>query len=115
MIDDYDQDRKAVWLKVDPHYGVFIQHADYSSVALVTVNFVSAPSRVERRITWTTTKLAITRAGLEPEEAPREEESVIPADPPELCDAYDAWMEEYQVMRRQFEEVSATCCAQASR
>jgi hypothetical protein len=112
-VDDYDEERKAVWLKVDPRYGVFIQHADYSSVALVTVNFVSAPSRVERRITWTTTKLAITRAGLEPEAPPCEEVSISPPDPPELCEAYDAWMEEYRAIRRQLEAIWANCCVQA--
>ena len=113
VIDDYDQDRKAVWLKVDPHYGVFIQHADYSSVALVTVDFVSSPSRVERRITWTLTKLAITRAGLEPEAPPREEVSVSPPELPEPRDAYDAWTEEYRAIPRQLEEIWSNCCVQA--
>jgi hypothetical protein len=112
VIDDYDEERKAVWLKVDPRYGVSVQHADYSGFSLVKIEFHGAPSRVERRITWTTTKLAITRAGLEPEEPPREEVSVIAADPPELCDAYDAWMDEYRAMRRQLEEIWANCCVQ---
>src|SRR5262249_18039059 len=57
VIDDNDQERKAVWLKVDPRNGVFVQHADYSGFALVKVEFHGAPSRVERRVTWTTTKL----------------------------------------------------------
>jgi hypothetical protein len=113
VIDDYDDERKSVWLKVDPRYGVFVQHADYSGFSLVKVEFHRTPSRVERRFTWTTTELAITRAGLEPAEAPGEEVSVIPPDPPELCDAYDAWFEEYNSMRRQLEEVWANCCVQA--
>jgi hypothetical protein len=113
VIDDYDEERKAVWLKVDPRYGVFVQHADYSGFALVKVDFCSTPSRVERRVTWITTKLAITRAGVEPEEPPREEVSVIPADTPELCDVYDAWMDEYRTLRCQLEEVWANCCVQA--
>ena len=54
---------------------------------------------METRYTWTTTKLAITRAGLEPDGVPREEVSVIPPDPPELCEAYDAWFEEYSSLR----------------
>jgi hypothetical protein len=112
VIDDYDEERKAVWLKADPRYGVSVQHADYSGFALVKVEFHGPPSREERRYTWTTTKLAITRAGLEPEVAPREEVSVIPADPPELCDAYGVWFEEYRPMRRQVEEVWANCCVQ---
>jgi hypothetical protein len=113
VIDDFDDERKAVWLKVDPRYGVFVQHADYSGFALVKIEFHRPPSRVERRVTWTTAKLTITGAGLLPEEEPREDESVSPADPPELCDAYDAWFEEYSSMRRQLEEVWAHCCVQA--
>jgi hypothetical protein len=113
VIDDYEQERKAIWLKVDPRYGVFVQHADYSGFALVKVDFASTPSRVERRYTWTTTKLAVTHAGLEPEQAPRQEVSVIPPDLPELCDAYDAWLEEYSSLRRQLEEVWANCCVQS--
>jgi hypothetical protein len=112
VIDDYDEEWKAVWLKVDPRYGVFVQHADYSGFALLKVEFHGPPSRVERRYTWTTTKLAITRARLEPEESPREEVSITLPDPPELCDAYDAWAEEYKALRRQLEEVWSACCVQ---
>jgi hypothetical protein len=85
MIDDYNEDRKAVWLKVDPRYGVFVQHADYSGFALIKVDFCSTPSRVERRYTWTSTKLAITRAGLEAEEAPSQEVSVYPRTRPSFA------------------------------
>jgi hypothetical protein len=67
VIDDFYDERRAVWLKVDPRYGVFIQHADYSSFALVKVEFHGAPTRVQARYTWTTTKLAITPAGVEPD------------------------------------------------
>jgi hypothetical protein len=115
VIDDYDQDHKAVWLKVDPRYGVFVQHADYTGFALVKVDFCSTPSRVERRVNWTMTKLAITRAGLHSEEAPHEEVSISPPDPPELCDAYHAWMDEYRAIRRQLEEVWANRCVQPQR
>jgi hypothetical protein len=113
VIDDYDEDRKAVWLKVDPRYGVFVQHAGYSGFALAKVDFCSTLSRVERRYTWTRTKLAITRDGVEAEEPPRQEVSVYPPDPSELRDAYDAWMEEYRAMRRQLEAVWANRCVQA--
>jgi hypothetical protein len=113
VLDDYDEDRKAVWLKVDPRYGVFVQHADYSGFALVKVNFCSTPSRVERRCTWTTTRLAIIGAGVEPEVPPRQEVSIDPPDLPELCDAYDAWMDEYRAIRRQLETVWTNCCVQA--
>jgi hypothetical protein len=113
VVDDYDEDRKAVWLKVDPRYGVFVQHADYSGFALIKVDFCSTPSRVERWCTWTTTRLAITGAGVEPEVPPRQEVSIDPPDPPELCDAYDIWMEEYRAMRRPLEAVWANCCVQA--
>jgi hypothetical protein len=113
VIDNYDEERKAVWLKVDPRYGVCIQHADYSGFSIVKVEFHGAPSRVERRFTWTTTKLAITGAGVQPEEEPRQEVSIIPPDPPALCDGYDAWFEEYSSMRRQLEEVWANCSVHA--
>jgi hypothetical protein len=82
-------------------------------LAPVNVEFHGPPSREESRCTWTTTKLATTRAGLEQEEAPREEMSVIAPDPPEFCDAYDAWMQEYRVIRRQLEEVWSSYSVQA--
>jgi hypothetical protein len=50
---------------------------------------------------------------LEAEEPPRQEVSIDPPDPPELCDSYDAWMEEYRAIRRQLEAVWSNCCVEA--
>jgi hypothetical protein len=45
--------------------------------------------------------LSITQGGLLPENMTEErEEHVFKADPPELCDAYDAWLAEYVELRK---------------
>jgi hypothetical protein len=42
-------------------------------------------------------------------------EHVWPADPPELCDAWDAWVEHRDQLRQMLARVWERCCAQVYR
>jgi hypothetical protein len=56
--------------------------------------------RAPRHVTWTKHAMMISRAGLQSTGNPETTTEFIPADPPELCDAYDAWWAEYLERRK---------------
>lgn len=89
-------DRDIRWLGVS-ETAVWLSSANGESDTLLKAPHYCKPSRTDRAYTVTTTRI-VDLATMEGE-AKGVERNVIPADPPELCDSWDAWYEEYRVLR----------------
>jgi hypothetical protein len=92
---EYDQG----WLYVGPQ-AVSMTYANGSQSILVRAPHHCKPQREPRHVTWSKHAMMISRAGLQSTGEPEITTDVIPADPPELCDAYDVWMLEYHELRK---------------
>lgn len=78
----------VAWLGLDPLEGMYFQYANGETVFLVKAPYWRPTKRNPEKYTTKTTTMF--------SDAPTEiQEHVIPADPPELCDAWEAWEECY--------------------
>lgn len=85
----------AAWLAASVERGVFVVYANYEGLALAKPPCCGLPQRTEHRYSIIVQTMMIGQ-----DAAPKREEKpqVIPADPPELCDAYDLWEREARVI-----------------
>jgi hypothetical protein len=95
VVDDLAGDRPVRWLSVGDR-GVFLTAPNGDGEALIEAPYWCKPRRTAQVTRWKVTTVRIHSG-----EAPTEqiEEHTHAADPPELCDAYDAWMEVYAELR----------------
>ena len=96
VVRDYDAEHQVVWLSASDD-GVFVTYANYEGFAIAKKPCYFPPRRIEERYTIATTtgRMVMDGNGLrvvDPETVERREH-VNPADPPELCDAWGAWIE----------------------
>ncbi len=90
-------DRDIRWLTASDQ-GVFLSSANWDSEALMEAPHWSQPRREARSydvISMTYDPDTLRSEGTRSESLTH----VLKADPADLCDAYDAWMEEYKVIR----------------
>jgi hypothetical protein len=94
VCDDLPGDKTTGWLCADFSWGegLYVSYPATSGFSIVRPPCTSKPRRTEERITCTMRPIY----GL-PGEATKEEQ-VLPADPGELCDAYDAWVAEFKTI-----------------
>lgn len=86
VVDDLEGERTTAWLAINPHC-VYIQYPNGDSYHVVDAPCLSAPRRVEERSVMVMRPVFGVAGGEE------RSEHVWPADPPELCDAWDVWVE----------------------
>jgi hypothetical protein len=92
----FDHEHTIQWLCVGDS-AVYLQAANGSTTTLMKAPHYCKPNREARTVTWTTTSFS-PYGGDEPVRS--KSQDTIPADPPELCDAYDAWIEVVRELRK---------------
>jgi hypothetical protein len=97
---DLETGRTAAWLQVSPQRIAYLFPNGTSTVLLVSPCPFGKPRREAETVVFRKVTLTF---GTSPQKESRDE-MVLPADPPELCDAYDAWIESFGEFRREYEE-----------
>ena len=109
VVRDWDTEHQHAWLSCgNPHaqYGgahVGLQYANGAGIDLAKCWRNDAPRREQKvdRVTWTTTRLGVSHAGLENMGQSEEtKEYVYEADSTEECDAWDVWVAELETVRQ---------------
>jgi hypothetical protein len=98
---DLEMGRTAGWLQITPQRIAYIYPNGNSSVLLTSPAPFGKPRREPETVVFE--KRTIT-FGCAPSQTFREEME-MPADPAELCDAYDAWITCFGEFRREFERL----------
>jgi hypothetical protein len=106
VVDDLEGERTTAWLAVDERC-VHIQYPNGEGFHVVDAPCTLPPRRVEEK------SVVILKPifGLPGQED--RVEHVWPADPPELCDAWDAWVEQRNHLRLLLARVWERCGVQA--
>jgi hypothetical protein len=112
VIRDWDSEHEHVWLAVGTQ-DVFIRYANGEGFTLIQAPHYCKPQREPRTVRWKTQTMGLDRNGLHAVGEPEYKDDVIHADPPELCDAYDAWLEQYVELRKLVEATWAARCVTA--
>jgi len=102
IVGDLEMERTAAWLLIAPFRIAYLYPNNQAVVLLANPNSYGGKPRREPE-TVVFRKVALT-FGTAPQHESREE-MVMPADPPELCDAYDAWLECFGPFRADFERL----------
>jgi hypothetical protein len=116
VVDDIAGPRTTAWVYLDLSYGIYTSFpAGDPGTNFFRPPSTGKPSREDRTYTvsiqptWTLDGNGFHQA--DPEAVTRHEQRVLKADPPELCNAWDIWEEEYRILHsifsRVWEEASA--------
>ncbi len=109
VVRDWDTEHQHAWLSCGnprAEYGgvdVCVQYANGAGIALAKCWRNDAPRREQKvdRVTWTTTRLGVSHAGLENMGQSEEtKEYVYDADSTEECGAWDVWVAELETVRQ---------------
>jgi hypothetical protein len=95
---DYLGSREAAWLGLNDWRVVYIQAANGDVETLASFPHYGQPRREPKHYTVKSSRMAITSGGAVPEGPETVEQHTLPADPPELCDAWDIWESGYRDM-----------------
>jgi hypothetical protein len=85
--------QEAAWLRFG--CGVYLQSANGGCTTLAKSPHYGQPRREPHTYTMVSTRMSIGTDGISPGER-TETQHTIEADPPELCDAWDAWNDWFQ-------------------
>ena len=97
---DLEPRRTAAWLQVSPQRIAYLYPHCEVAVLLCSPCPFGKPRREAETVVFRKVTLTF---GAAPQKESRDE-MVMPADPPELCDAYDVWIECFGAFRREYEE-----------
>jgi hypothetical protein len=98
---ELEMGRTAAWLQVSPQRIAFMFPNNQTAVLLCSPSPFGKPRREAETVVFRKVTLTF---GPGPQKESRDE-VVMPADPPELCDAYDAWIECFGEFRREYERL----------
>lgn len=93
--------RKAAWLKLGLFEGIYLTHANSATTLLIEAPNWCAPHREPRHHTL------VTRPLFGSESLAEKTQHTIPADPPELCDAWDTWTKTFPLLAERFVRFAA--------
>lgn len=105
VVDDLEGERTTGWLAISERC-VYVHHRNGDGFHIVETPCMSPPRRTEEKSVMVMTPLF---------GSPGQEERVEhirPADPPELCDAWDAWVEHRDQLRLLLARVWDRCSVQ---
>jgi hypothetical protein len=110
VVDDIAGPRTTAWVRLDISYGIWTSFpAGDPGTNFFRAPGTGKPSREDRTYTTTEQPTWVMDGNgfhqLDPDAKPVVKTHVIKADPPELCDAWDAWAEEYRVLHSIFSRV----------
>jgi hypothetical protein len=99
VVDDLEGERTTAWLGLGRRYGLYGTYPNGEGFVIASPPCAFPPRRTEEK------SVIVMRPifGLPGQE--ERTEHISPADPPELCDAWDAWVEELASLRRLLEAV----------
>jgi hypothetical protein len=106
VVDDLEGERTTGWLAIGERR-VYVQYPNGEGFHLVDAPCLSPPRRTEEK-----TVMVMTPLFGSPGQEERMEH-VWPADPPEVCDAWDAWVEHRDQLRLLLARVWDRCSVQA--
>ncbi len=105
VVDDLEGERTTGWLAINERC-VHVHYPNGDGFHVVNAPCMSPPRRTEEKSVMVMTPIF----GLPGKED--RVEHVWPADPPELCDAWDAWVEHRNQLRLLLARVWDRCCVQ---
>jgi hypothetical protein len=106
VVDDLEGERSTAWLAIDARC-LYVHYPNGEGFHVVDAPCMSPPRRTEEKSVMVITPIF----GLPGKED--RVEHVWPADPPELCDAWDTWVEHRHQLRLLLTRVWDRCSVQA--